>query len=675
MSTHVTLDHSIPYAYPGPSRDLTFTLEPDQNLIEVDMTILGRDGKVRLGGMLWMEGVDQRFNRTVAGQGHLYMNYQNLRPGTYELIIRPEDEQEFIDVANQSAIKITVIPYWYNRWWAYAAYVLAVAGLFLGFYRLRIKGVRLEQTLFTERLRSEQRAELESMRSRFFANVTHELRTPLTLILGPTDILLTKTRNTGDREQLGFIQRNARRLLRSVELLLDLSRLESGTVQLKVTKQDGIDILRRITGYFSSASSNDQKPLRFHAPGYPITGFFDAEKLEHILQNLISNALKFTSTGDTIDVQVWKEIDTLCFSVKDTGPGIAAEHLPRIFDRFYRVDETHTIEGTGIGLSLTKELVEIHRGSIEVDSTPGKGTAFTVRIPLDGYASEHVSAPRPASDGDSQRAREIVAMAKKPSNGDAPIHDGKPILLIAEDNDDARQFILSQLSEDYHVLEAVDGEEAINATQHQIPDLIISDVMMPNKDGHEVCRAIKGDERTSHIPIILLTALSGKDQKISGLNIGADDYLDKPFDIEELKVRARNLIQNRKKMRDAFMRTTELRPGQIHATSLDDRFLKKALDIVEQKMSSPEFDVSRFAREMFLSSRQLNRKLSAITNYSASEFIRHVRLQRAKDLLEQHSGSVAEIADSVGFSNHSYFAKVFSEKFGSLPSQFLSKAT
>ncbi len=667
LATDVIINDSDVRPFSGPATDITLTLPPEDNLIEVDLTVRGRDRSRRLWASVWLQPVEQRSNRLSPTQDYIFCRYRNLMPGTYELMIRPHDEAEFIDVANQSSIRIEVLPYWYNRWWAYLLYALAVAGVFFSLYRYRMRSVALEQKLLTEHLQAEKLEEMDRMKSRFFANVTHELRTPLTLILGPVDSLLGRTQSASSLEQLGFIQRNAQKLLRAVDMLLDLSRLESGTVTLRVAEQDAVALLRKMTGYYASPAAKKQIDLRFEAREEFVAGFLDAEKLEHILQNLISNALKFCKAGDTIEVSVWRETDHLLFSVRDTGPGISAEDLPRIFDRFYRADETHKTEGTGIGLALTKEFVELHHGSIDVQSRRGGGTTFTVRIPLAGYAPSEIIESPPMLTGKPEHPQ--AAVVPEEEGLVAGASGGKPVVLVAEDNDDARQFIASQLADQYEVIKAVDGLEAINTTQYQIPDLIISDVMMPNKDGYEVCKAIKTDERTCHIPVILLTALAEQDQKLSGLEHGADDYLAKPFDVKELKVRVRNLIENRKKVRESFMRTTELRPGSIHVSSLDDTFLQKAIGVVEKHMSEAEFDVEQFARDMFLSRRQLNRKLTAITNLPATDFVRHVRLQRAKDLLEQNAGTVAEIADSVGFANHSYFAKTFQEKFGLLPSQ------
>lgn len=667
MATKIIVNDTITHEYSGPSTDLTFTFPPDNNFLEVDLSVRGINDTRRLGATIWLDGVDQKFNRLESNLDYFYYSYRNLRPGTYGLMIRPEDESQFIDTINQSSIRIIVLSYWYQRWWAYVLYAVAVFAIAFAVYRTRIRRTLLEQRLRSEKIQKEKLEELSNLKSRFFANITHELRTPLTLILGPVETLLSKKPNKESEEQLSFIQRNAKKLLSSIDLLLQFSHLEAGTIKLVVAEQNVLELIRRITGYFASNAAKKQIKLQFYSALETIYGFVDAEKIDHILQNLLSNAIKFNSAGGTIDVTVWRESEQVCFSVQDSGIGISEENLEHIFERFFRVDTTHKTEGSGIGLSFSKELTEIHHGTMELKSAFGKGTTVTVRIPLSGYSPDEISITPPDNA--------ISTLQSSPSNPTldddeySQATNDLPIILVAEDNDDARHYICSQLSDTYRLIEAIDGEEAINSAQFQIPDLVITDVLMPRKDGYEVCEAIKKDERTCHIPVILLTALAEREDKMTGLEIGADDYLTKPFDAKELTIRVRNLIQSRKKMLEAFTRTTELRPGFVTVPSLDDTFLQKALAVVDKHLSNPEFGVESFAQGMFLSRAQLHRKLKAITNLTATEFIRHLRLQRAKDLLENNAGTIAEIADMVGFTNHSYFAKCFLDQFDLLPNQ------
>jgi DNA-binding response OmpR family regulator len=426
-------------------------------------------------------------------------------------------------------------------------------------------------------------------------------------------------------------------------------------------------------------------------------GYFDVDKLEKIVNNLMSNAMKFTPEGGSVNVG-------LCFipssspiissqsnqpsrmrgeektkgrneklvriSVADTGAGISPEHLAHIFDRFYRVDETHATEGTGIGLALTKELVDLQHGTITVESTPLKGSVFIVTFPIEksAYAPDEIADS--AAQIEEQRHAEVGAISEGPGlTPSAASADGKPIVLVVEDNADLRDYIREYLKSDYAVHEARNGKEAYHQALEIVPDIIISDVMMPEMDGMELCRAVKQDVRTSHVPVILLTARAGTDSKIEGFDVGADEYVTKPFNSKELVARVRNLIEQRRLLRKKFSAGVVLKPGEVAVTSLDDALLKKVMAAVEKNMNDENYGVDDLARDACLSQRQLSRKLLSLTNLSPAEFIRYIRLERARELLEKDAGSVAEIAYQVGFGSPSYFSSCFRERFGKPPSE------
>jgi signal transduction histidine kinase/DNA-binding response OmpR family regulator len=654
-STRYTLNDSLPVP--------AFIISPENNLIELELIgrAMQRDKGINVS--FWFEGLDSYVSLLPKAHEVIYRCYSELKPGKYKLFFQPQDQENIIRYTNKFFIEIIVLPYWYQRWWAYAVFGFGVIGIAIGFYQMQVVRIRLAQKLSREQLQADKITEMSNVKSRFLANISHELRTPLTMIIGPIDALIAQTSDQELKEQLGYIQRNSRKLLRLIEQLLQFSRLESGKIRLRVSPMDVIPFLRRITGYYISQAAKNQIDLQFVSSVDTIHGMIDAEKIEHILQNCISNALKYTHSGGSITIRTWQEKNELVFSIKDTGDGIAPEHLPHVFDRFYRVDPTHKMEGTGIGLSLSRELAEVHRGTIFLDSELGKGTMVTVRIPLTGYTETEFSSV-PYVPQEIETKNSTSSPLPEPPSGEK---DELPIILIAEDNIDARGFIRLQLSKQYTVIEALDGEDALNKTKFQIPDLVISDVMMPKKNGWELCRELKKDERTSHIPVILLTALAEKEDKLKGLDSGADDYLVKPFDANELHSRVRNLLEIRTKLRESYGKTVPLKLGEVFVTALDDAFLDKAFGIVNAHLSESEFSVEAFAHEMFLSRTQLQRKIKAVTNFSPSDFIRHLRLQRAKELLEKNAGTVAEIADRVGFNNHSYFAKCFQEQFGILP--------
>jgi signal transduction histidine kinase/CheY-like chemotaxis protein len=555
---------------------------------------------------------------------------------------------------------------------------------------LEAQNVELERSVF-ERTReiSHQKEELETqaekiqeidkIKSRFFANISHEFRTPLTLIQSPIKKRLSEASDPKDIKEYNIIYQNSTRLLQLVNQLLDLSRLESGTLTLKPKQADLITMLKPVVEAFQSLAEVKAIQFFMEFQSVPITGYFDQEKLEKIMNNLLSNAFKFTPPGGSVGVEIKACNGKAAFpdgfaqlTVSDNGVGISKQTLPRIFERFYQVDNSQTreFEGTGIGLSITKDFIELHEGTIQVESELGKGTKFIVCIPL-GLTLLN------ALDTDISQSIDDAEPTNLP-NYEEPFHENekdlkkhKETILIVEDNVDLRYYIRENLPNCYHIIEACDGQEGIDMALQEIPDLIITDLMMPKVAGMELCKCLKTDEKTSHIPIIILTARADMESKLNGLNIGADDYISKPFDMHELEIRAHNLIESRKLLREKFASKMELKPKEITVQSSDDRFIQRILSIMETHIGDTSFGVDVFSHEAGMSNAQLYRKISALTGYTPNDFIRHMRLQRAADLFKQKAGNVAEIAYQVGFNNLSYFAKVFKEKFGVTPNEFL----
>jgi DNA-binding response OmpR family regulator len=407
--------------------------------------------------------------------------------------------------------------------------------------------------------------------------------------------------------------------------------------------------------------------------------YFDRDKMEKVLTNLLSNAFKFTSAGGRVRVEISNSRTQMPnvaqIFVSDTGIGIHQEELPHVFDRFYQVDasQTREQEGSGIGLALTKELVELHHGTIDVRSEIGKGTKFTILLPLGNKhlsPGEIVQAPTvPDRVAILDQETILPSPAETHEISDHASREEQQLILVIEDNADVRAYICDYLVAQYRVIEANDGIEGVKKAKESIPDLIISDVMMPKMDGFEVCKQLKQDEKTSHVPVILLTAKAGQENKVEGLETGADDYLTKPFDAKELLVRIKNLIELRRKLRERFSKTQILKPGEIAVTSVDDAFLQKVMSVVEEKLGDEKFGVEQFAREVGMSRSQLHRKVTALIGQTPTDFIRYMRLHRAMDLLKKNTGTVSETAYSVGFSGVSYFSKCFQEQFNMLPSE------
>ena len=515
--------------------------------------------------------------------------------------------------------------------------------------------------------------DMDEIKSKFFANISHEFRTPLTLIQGPLQQIEEKVNNKEGTvdvpvRQIKTMRRNTDRLLELVNQLLDLSKLDSGKMKMQVIKGDVLQMLKVITASFESMAERKAIHYHTHYPEQTIIAFFDKDKLDKIVCNLLSNAFKYTPEQGTVSVTIETEDKRLRICVDDSGPGIPKKELDKVFDRFYQVEGTED-KGSGIGLALVKELVDLYRGQISVSSEPGKGCRFKVSLPIDKslfkenelvygeWQNEQVFVNR------SIEENENVYTTKE------PIQAHLPLLLIVEDSKDLRNFIKETVQEYYQVIEAANGKEGEEKSIKEIPDVIVSDVMMPVMDGFAMTKKIKKDERTSHIPIILLTAKAGQSHKLEGLGTGADDYLTKPFDAKELLLRIQNLINQRKLLRKKFAGEILLKPSEVAVNSADEIFLNKILQAIEQNMSEEDFGVEEMAKEVAMSRSQLHRKAIALTGQAPSEILRNTRLLRAKELLQKKAATPSEVAYQVGFNSHTYFSKCFKEEFGMSPSE------
>ncbi|MCK6619424.1 MAG: response regulator [Calditrichaceae bacterium] len=639
-------------------------------------------------------------------------NFSFLPPGEYVFRVKGANGDGIWNETGAS-VRLIIHPPWWRTGWAYTIYGLLILGLLYILRRYELNRQQWKHGLELEKVKAEKLKDLDRMKSRFFANISHEFRTPLTLILGPIEAMDRRISDPEARRDLSMMRRNGQRLLRLINQLLDLSRLEAGKLKLQARPGDLLAFLKGIVFSFESLAKQRKIDLRFQSPENLPPVCFDPDKLEKVLVNLLSNAFKFTPAGGEIIVAVsippvppskggsggappFEEGTggMLEIRVRDTGPGISPQHLPHIFDRFYSSGEGYSKDqqGSGIGLALTRELVELHHGKISVNSEAGRGAEFTILLPLGkGHLREEElldeAKPLPFSPSLSKGEAEAIVFESDwgaQNSYSSPAGEGgaggsagipgtggeSPILLIVEDNPDMRAYIRSQLLDYCQVLEAEDGQAGLDIASDTLPDLIISDVMMPKMDGYQLCERLKTDQRTSHIPVILLTAKSSGESKLEGLALGADDYLVKPFDSKELRVRVKNLIGQRRKLRERFGKEIKLQPKDIAITSADEKFLHRAMDIIDRYISDENFSVEQFGREIGLSRGQLHRKLKALTDQSPVDFIRAIRLKRAAQLLEKRSGTVAEIAYQVGFSDPSYFSRCFRQQFGVLPSEF-----
>lgn len=509
-------------------------------------------------------------------------------------------------------------------------------------------------------------AEVSQMKSRLYTNITHEFRTPLTIILGISrqlkDQIVEKS-----AEQLAMIQRNGQRLLQLINQLLDLSKLESGKLELHLIQADVVNYLKYLTESFHSIAEYQAVHLHFLSDLDEFVGEFDPERLQQIFFNLISNALKFTPEGGNIYIQVsLQDKKMLELKIRDTGAGIAEKDLNHIFDRFYQVDHgiNHNAEGSGIGLALVKELVSLMEGKIKVKSKTGKGTEFILLMPIkqnDILSPVSLEEIQPPTINVPKHAQQ------------APLLPESPLVLLIEDNEDVLQYLTYSLSNQYQLIMARDGEEGIQKALKHVPDLIISDVMMPIKDGLEVCKKLKQDRRTSHIPLILLTAKADIQSRLQGLEHGADVYLAKPFHEDELLLTLNNLLHQRNRLRDHYQFISDLSDQSKDSHLKEHQFVKQVRSVILTHLTDHSFTVAQLSKEVALSTSQLHRKLKALTGYSAIQLIRMIRLNKARQLLLNPGVNIATVAYDCGFSDPDYFSKVFKKEFGLSPSQFKQK--
>ena len=526
--------------------------------------------------------------------------------------------------------------------------------------------------------KNEKLDELNQLKSHFFTNISHELRTPLTVISGIANQFKSNPEKW-DASGLDMIQRNSNQLLDLVNQILDLRKLESGKLERQMTQADIIAFLNFICEAFYYLAEHKKIQLHFLPDSAELIVDYDPDKLLRIISNLLSNAIKHTAERGHVYLMVSRQETQLLIKVKDTGTGIPEDKLPFIFDRYFQDDSSKT-EGTGIGLALTRELVKLFGGSIEVESTPGKGSVFSVSLPVQNEA------PLETAPAELSNTSQIAIQS---STALVPITDltsvqeeseSMPTLLIVEDNEDIINYLVSHLNQQYSLSIARNGQEGIDTAISQIPDIIISDVMMPEKDGLELTQTLKTDERTSHIPIVLLTAKSGIESKIAGLHRGADAYLSKPFHEEELTVTLTQLIEQRKRLqaRYANLQIKSDQNGDQNTEdhfSIEDSFLLRAKALVEDRMQDNTFSAKDLCRQLGMSYSVLHRKLAAVIGRSPSLFIRSIRLQHAKQLLSSSDATISEIAYDSGFNDPKFFSRVFSAEFGEPPSTFRMKSS
>ena len=660
------------------------------------------------------------------------IDYTNLDAGIYTFKVQARNV--FEKPGREAEFRFRILPPWYLTWWALSLFSCAFF-LAMGFVikwrsgKLKREKHKLER-IVKDRTReieeqkrqlenqtlqlkeqSEKLKEMDNIKSRFFANISHEFRTPLTLIMGPLEHMLTESTDQKQQKHLNLMLRNSQRLLSLINQLLELSRFESGKMKLRTSPQNIVPFLEGILASFEPVTQKNELDLTLRAEAENMSLYFDRDKMEEVIINLLSNAIKFTPRGGkiTLDVSITQTEEEnfpagyVTIALSDTGPGIPRDQLTHVFDRFYQSDTTyeHHLKGSGIGLSIARELVELHHGKIDVHSHEGKGTEFIIRLPLGAahLQPEEIAAP-PAANHNHRNLNETPGFLLMDKDQDDELDTGaaqtggenreqkengrngrngrnldlfncdKNIILVVEDSADVREYIKVELEPLYSIVEAADGREGLQKALEFIPDLIISDVMMPGTDGYELCRELKNNIATSHIPIILLTAKASEESIIKGLETGVDDYITKPFNTRILCVRIKNLIDLRAHLQQTLKREMTRQPVKISMSSNDKLFIKRFKKVIDDNIADTDFNVTQMCKELDMSQPTLYRKVFALTGESPTEFIRSYRLKQGAELLKNNAVSVLEVALEVGFSSANYFTKCFKKMFHQLPSTY-----
>lgn len=599
------------------------------------------------------------------------VTFTNLAPGKYVLRVKAINSDDYVGI-KEATLGIVVNPPFWMSWWAYLLYAVGlVIVLFLARYRM-LK--REREKFHLQQIENEvaKNEEINNMKFRFFTNVSHELRTPLTLIISPLEGMLKETTDELQSTRLQLMYRNAQRLLHLVNQLLDFRKGEMSTHQLSLSEGDIISYVHSVCNSFLLMADKKHIQFSFFSGIDTFSMAFDADKVGKIVMNLLSNAFKFTPEGGRVTVMIEHVAgtpDILEIKIADTGIGISDVDKEHIFERFYQAGHKGVEEttGNGIGLSLVRDFVTLHEGEVKVFDNIGMGSVFVIQFPVK-HVETQVQLPEetgmPAGDEEDKEMKEEAREEMERKNF--------PLLLIVDDNEDFRIFMRYSLELQYRVKLAVNGKEAWEMMQEELPDLVISDVMMPQMDGNELCRLIKQDKRTAHIPVILLTARQNTEAKLEGLQTGADDYVTKPFNMTILVLRIRKLIELSRYHR-VTQGMIDPAPSEIVITSLDEKLIEKAIKYVEDNMSRTELSVEELSRELGMSRVHLYKKLLQITGKTPIEFIRVIRLKRAAQLLRESQLHVSEVAFEVGFNNPKYFSRYFKDEFGVLPSVYQEK--
>jgi signal transduction histidine kinase/ligand-binding sensor domain-containing protein/CheY-like chemotaxis protein/AraC-like DNA-binding protein len=610
--------------------------------------------------------------------------YMNLSPGDYTLLVKASNN-DGIWMSAPVGLDLTVLPPPWKTWWAYSIYCLVILGLLFALIRFNKMRWKLAHDLKIEHLEKEQQEQLHRAKLNFFTNIAHEIRTPLTLIVSPIELLTERySGNAFLQRQLKMVSSNTGRLMRLINQLLDFQKQEAGNLQLRPVEGNLVELLKEIVFSFTEHANARHIRLLFRTAHNKLSVRYDRDELEKVFCNLLHNAFKFTPGGGEISVSMdmlaraheGKEENFVRIRVEDNGIGIPAEDLPKIFNRFYQVENTKINEsGFGIGLALTKGIINLHGGTIEVDSHEAElgqsgYTRFTILLPILPDELPVVNTVEVPSTLEKLLSIDEKDGHEKYDECDQA-SDNRPTVQLVEDNAEIRSCLKTILSHHYRIAESSNGKEAWEFACRHLPDLIISDIAMPEMDGLELTRRIKQDERTSHIPVFLLTARGAMEHHIEGIETEADDYITKPFHAQILQLKIRNLLALRERLKEKYHRVVTLEPQQEELEDPSNRFLKRLLTILEANLNDPDFNVAKLVTEIGMSRPVLFRKVKVLTGLSVIDLIRSTRLKKAEMLLRQRKMTISEVAFTVGFNDPKYFSKSFRIQFGRTPSEYI----
>lgn len=606
------------------------------------------------------------------------VSYSNLPAGDYTFYIKAANNDGKWN-EEPTVLHIRVLPVWYCTWWALSLFALSFMLVVFGIVRYFWLRKSMQAEILMERLDKEKQEEISQMKIRFYVNISHELRTPLTLIVAPLQELLSRISGHWEHEQLLYIQRNTNRLLHLVNQLMDYRRAELGIFELRLVSANAYKRVLNSFMNYESLSKKKDIDYNFYTELQDKELLFDENYLDLIVNNLLSNAFKYTEEGESITVKLYQEAGDLVLQVTDTGIGIPKEKQEKIFERFYQVESGR--EGSGIGLSLVQRLVELHHGRIELESEPGKGSTFSIYLPQDKsvYSREELLGGEENADNQrvySTNAHDVYIGDEEEADTESEEDENtnkRGTLLVVEDNKELRQYLVNGLSGLFNMLETENGQKALDILKEKEVDLIVTDVMMPVMDGVKLCKLVKQNLRTCHIPIYMLSAKADIKYQLEGLQVGADDYIAKPFSMAVLKAKIMNMLRTRHRIFEHYSNTTEIEPEKLTNNTMDEELLRKAIAVIERNMDNVEFSTEQFAREMNMSRSNLHLKLKAITGKSAIDFIHKIRFNRACQLLQEGKYNVSEISFMVGYNTPSYFAARFKKYIGCLPTEYGKK--